>query len=434
MANISKTAIGAPSGEGFDFGSALKEALMAAFIAFLLGLPLLGLQADNQGPQLVLTQRWQELAIAVGVVFLGRIALILLRLRPKKKEGPSPFAAVTRTIHQRMGVIGVLGLVAAIALPLVFPDRYVVYVATTFMIYVMLGWGLNIVVGLAGLLDLGYVAFYAVGAYSYALIATHFDWSFWVCLPLAGLFAAFFGVILGFPVLRLRGDYLAIVTLGFGEMIRVILINWYDLTNGPNGINGIPPITFFGVDFKRGAGGFADLFGLEYSSMQKVIFLFYLILLLAVLTNLFTQRMRKLPTGRAWEALREDEIACRSLGINPTNIKLSAFALGAMFGGFAGSFFSVRAGFISPESFTFIESAIILAIVVLGGMGSQLGVVIAAVFVIVLPEVFRQFEEYRMLAFGGAMVMIMVWRPHGLLSYRDPTILLNGLKKGGAEK
>lgn len=428
MANASQSAA------RLDIPAAAKESFLAAFIAFMLGLPLLGLKADNQGPELTLVQRWDVLAIAVGLVFVGRILFIVMRSKGKKKdEGPSTFTRVTHSIHSNIKVISIIGLVSAVALPFVFPDRYIVYVATTFMIYVMLGWGLNIVVGLAGLLDLGYVAFYAVGAYSYALIATHFDWSFWVCLPLAGLFAAFFGVILGFPVLRLRGDYLAIVTLGFGEIIRVILINWYDLTNGPNGINGIPAITFFGIEFKRGEGNFADVFGLQYDSMHKIIFLFYLILVLAILTNLFTQRMRKLPTGRAWEALREDEIACRSLGMNPTNIKLSAFALGAMFGGFAGAFFSVRAGFVSPESFTFIESAIILAIVVLGGMGSQLGVVIATVFVVVLPEVFRQFEEYRMLAFGGAMVMIMVWRPRGLLAFRDPTILLNGPKKGGGE-
>ena len=294
----------------------------------------------------------------------------------------------------------------------------------------MLGWGLNIVVGLAGLLDLGYVAFYAVGAYSYALLATTYDLSFWICLPMAGIFAASFGIILGFPVLRLRGDYLAIVTLGFGEIIRVVLLNWYQFTGGPDGIASIPKPTFFGlaVFSRRGKDGlppFHELMGIEYSSLNKFIFFYFLILTLALVTNFFTLRIRKLPVGRAWEALREDETACRSLGINPTNTKLSAFAIGAMFAGFAGSFFATRQGFISPESFTFIESAIILAIVVLGGMGSQVGVVLASIVLVLGPEVFRELAEYRMLAFGGLMVLVMVWKPRGLLSGREPTIRLH---------
>jgi branched-chain amino acid transport system permease protein len=420
--------------DAFDLLGALKESILAALLIAVLGLPLLGLQAANQGPQMGLVQRWGELAIAVAIMFVGRMAFTVWRWNKKQSapmdavEKKSIFAGLNVAIHSNMKRIALAGLLAAVLLPILVPDdsaRYVIYTATTFMIYVMLGWGLNIVVGLAGLLDLGYVAFYAVGAYSYALIATHFGWSFWVCLPLAGLFAAFFGVILGFPVLRLRGDYLAIVTLGFGEMIRVILINWGEVTGGPNGIGGIPQITFFGVPFSRGEGGFASFFDLTYSTSHKMTFLYFLILVLAIVTNLFTQRMRKLPAGRAWEALREDEIACRALGINPTNIKLSAFALGAMFGGFAGSFFSVRQNFISPESFTFIESAVILAIVVLGGMGSQLGVVLAAALIVVVPELLREFNEYRMLLFGIAMVMIMVWRPRGLLSFREPTIRLH---------
>jgi branched-chain amino acid transport system permease protein len=273
-----------------------------------------------------------------------------------------------------------------------------------------------------------------VGAYSYALLATHFGWSFWACLPLAGLFAALAGILLGFPVLRLRGDYLAIVTLGFGEIIRLILLNWYAVTNGPNGISRIPRPTFFGLEFTRrseaGMPAFHEFFNLSYSGEHRVIFLYFLILCLALITNAFTQRIRKLPVGRAWEALREDEIACRSLGINPTNTKLTAFGLGAMFGGFAGAFFATRQGFVSPESFSFIESAIILAIVVLGGMGSQIGVVLAAVLLIVLPELGRVLAQFRMLVFGGAMVAIMVWRPSGLLAYREPTLRLHGKARG----
>ena len=215
----------------------------------------------------------------------------------------------------------------------------------------MLGWGLNIVVGLAGLLDLGYVAFYAVGAYSYALLATSFGLGFWVCLPLAGILAALWGVLLGFPVLRLRGDYLAIVTLAFGEIIRIVLINWVSLTNGPNGISGIPRPTLFGLAFSMdgGPGTFAGFFNIEPAVIQRIIFLYYVILGLAFLTNWVSLRLRRMPLGRAWEALREDEVACRSLGINVRNTKLTAFGIGAMFGGFAGAFFATRQAFVSPE-------------------------------------------------------------------------------------
>ncbi len=314
--------------------------------------------------------------------------------------------------------------------------------------YIMLGWGLNIVVGLAGLLDLGYVAFYAVGAYTYALMSTGFGLGFWTCLPLAGLFAAAAGMLLGFPVLRLRGDYLAIVTLAFGEIIRIVLINWTHLTGGPNGVNDIPRPTLFGLKFNASGDPdtFASFFGIESSPMQRVIFLYYVILVLALLTNWVTLRLRRLPLGRAWEALREDEIACRSLGINVTVTKLTAFAIGAMFGGFAGAFFATREGFVSPESFTFIESAIVLAVVVLGGLGSQLGVALAAVVMIGGLEILRDFlsqlnnqpgfawlgaavgdiGQYRMLIFGLALVVMMVLRPRGLVSGRTPSVALAG--------
>ena len=319
------------------------------------------------------------------------------------------------------------------------------------LIYVMLGWGLNIVVGLAGLLDLGYVAFYAVGAYSYALLATTFHLSFWICLPMAGILAALWGMILGFPVLRLRGDYLAIVTLAFGEIIRSILVNWTAFSGGTAGIASIPKITFFGLVFADRPGGFDDYFGLDYSPIHGKMFLYYVILALALLTNLVTLRLRRLPIGRAWEALREDEIACRSLGINTTNTKLTAFALGAFFGGLAGSFFAVRQGFISPESFTFIESATILAIVVLGGMGSQIGVALAAVALIGGFEMLRELgwlkelmanyagmpdfdpSQYRGLLFGLAMVIMMIVRPRGFVSTRAPSIFLKERKAVSAD-
>lgn len=409
--------------------AAVKEAALAAFVALALAIPMVGLYTVDQGGSLVVRTRWDWVAIGVVAVFAGRLALALWpgawRLKPRRE----PVHVATDGRFSLINFFGIAAISLAVVLPfLPFTDRYIVDVATTVLIYVMLGWGLNIVVGLAGLLDLGYVAFYAVGAYSFALLARNFDLNFWECLPLAGLLAALFGVLLGFPVLRLRGDYLAIVTLGFGEMIRIVLINWQGFTGGPNGLTSIPRPSFFGLPFTRtpdeGETPFHEFFGLEFSSYHRLVFLYFLILILALITNAFTMRIRKLPVGRAWEALREDEIACRALGINPTNTKLTAFAIGAMFGGFAGSFFATRQGFISPESFTFIESAMILAVVVLGGMGSQIGVVFAATLLVVLPELGREFAEFRMVLFGAAMIAIMVWRPHGLLSRRDPSILL----------
>src|ERR1700741_5149618 len=271
------------------------------------------------------------------------------------------------------------------------------------MIYVMLAWGLNIVVGLAGLLDLGYVAFYAVGAYSYALLAKEFGMSFWMLLPVSGILAAFWGVLLGFPVLRLRGDYLAIVTLAFGEIIRLVIINWQSLTGGPHGVTGIPRPTFFGIPLAPGDDGLGAKLRIEFSPTHRVVFLFYVILALALLTNWVTIRLRRLPIGRAWEALREDEVACRALGINITTTKLTAFATGALFGGFAGAFFATRQGFISPESFTFQESALVLAIVVLGGMGSPLGVALAALAMIGGFELFRWLDQDLKLVFRVAL-------------------------------
>ena len=375
----------------------------------------------------------------VDAIFgLGGLYLVVLAIQTMRQSAYGHLTVERREARDRRSslrakqvsmVLGPALLAVAVLLPVSpWGSRVAIETMTLILTYVMLGWGLNIVVGLAGLLDLGYVAFYAVGAYSYAKLATELGLDFWACLPLAGAFAAFFGVILGFPVLRLRGDYLAIVTLGFGEMIRITLINWQVFTGGPNGITGIPRISFFGLPFDRnapeGRETFATFFGLEFSSMHRIMFLYYVILVLALITNVFTIRLRKLPIGRAWEALREDETACRALGINPTNTKLTAFAIGAMFAGFAGSFFAVRQQFVSPESFVFIESAVILAIVVLGGMGSQVGVALAAILLIGLPEVMRELSLYRMLAFGAVMVLIMLWRPRGLLAHREPTILL----------
>ncbi|KZL21290.1 leucine/isoleucine/valine transporter permease subunit [Pseudovibrio axinellae] len=422
--------------------ASVKDSLGGAIITFALACVMIGLRVDvasGRGAELFLEHRWLAVAAAVVIVFAGRFAMNVFFW--KREDPPSlnlsgflPKGGLS-TGTSSVLKYALLGLAVVLPFALMFwlgarGSRQYIDLAILVLTYVMLGWGLNIVVGLAGLLDLGYVAFYAVGAYSYALLAHYFGFSFWICLPLAGILAAFWGIILGFPVLRLRGDYLAIVTLAFGEIIRVVLLNWYQFTGGPDGLSGIPRPSFFGLEFTRGEGGFASFFGLDYSSIHRIIFLYYLIFAMALFTNFVTMRLRRMPIGRAWEALREDEIACRALGINTTTTKLTAFALGAMFAGFAGSFFATRQGFISPESFTFLESAIILAIVVLGGLGSQIGVVIAAIVMIGGFEFFREFEEYRMLVFGMIMVVIMVWKPRGLISSRTPSVALSKNAKG----
>jgi branched-chain amino acid transport system permease protein len=412
-----------PAGAAWE---AFKEAAIAAAVAFGLFVLLIGIRTD-QGPTgaLLITTRFGTLAALVAGVFVGALVRALIGRRVLSLVANLIPAAVKTKTSTIALYASIAFLVFALIVPILFYSRaYLLDLSILVVTYTMLGFGLNIVVGLAGLLDLGYVAFYAVGAYSYALIAQNFGLSFWACLPLAGILAAFAGLLLGFPVLRLRGDYLAIVTLGFGEIIRLILLNWQEVTGGPNGISAIPRPSFFGLPFTAADNGFAATFGLHYSPTHRVVFLYYLILALALLTSWVTLRLRRLPIGRAWEALREDEIACRALGINTTTTKLTAFAMGAMFGGFAGALFATRQGFISPESFTFGESAFVLAIVVLGGMGSQIGVALAATVMLGAFELLREFEQYRMLVFGAAMVAVMIYRPRGLVSRRTPSILL----------
>lgn len=441
---------GAAQDRRVDKLRALRDAGVTALLAFGLFLPLIGFQTvTNVRNDLILTTRWPLLLAVVVIVGVGRLAYALIIFPRLHQSAPRPDTA-RPAWRVQMGkwfipfAIGFVVAYPAIVIATAGFGRAVKWIdnfGIQILIYVMLGWGLNIVVGLAGLLDLGYVAFYAVGSYAYALLAKTFGLSFWILLPLAGILASFWGIILGFPVLRLRGDYLAIVTLAFGEIIRIVLINWVDLTNGYAGITGIPRPTFFGIPFNANDDGFAAVFGLEFSPLYRTIFLYYLILALALLTAFVTTRLRQLPVGRAWEALREDEIACRSLGINTTNTKLTAFAMGAMFAGFAGSFFAARQGFISPDSFTFLESATILSIVVLGGMGSQIGVAIAAIAMIGGTEIMRELDflklifgstfdptQYRMLLFGLAMVLIMIWRPRGLISTREPSTVLHQRK------
>ena len=410
----------------------LRDAGLSALVALGLFVALIGLRLVPTDNGLALEQRWRALLAIVVAVFVGR--LLMLSWRVWRPAGAPTPRVLAYSLRRSGRFVAPLFLVLALALPL-FAGRYVIDIGILVLTYVMLGWGLNIVVGLAGLLDLGYVAFYAVGAYSYALFSTTFHFGFWTTLPVAGLLAGLWGVLLGFPVLRLRGDYLAIVTLAFGEIIRVVLINWTSFTGGPNGVSDIPRPTLFGLRFAAGGDPdtFAGFFGLDYSITQRFVYLYYVILGLALLTNWVSLRLRRLPLGRAWEALREDEIACRALGINVTVTKLTAFAIGATFGGFAGAFFATRQGFVSPESFTFIESALVLAIVVLGGLGSQLGVALAALVMIGGTELFRDFAEYRMLVFGIALVVMMVLRPRGLVSGRVPSVSLGKVKEIAAE-
>ncbi|MDX1636037.1 MAG: high-affinity branched-chain amino acid ABC transporter permease LivM [Marinobacter sp.] len=409
--------------------SNVKHALFCAVITLVISYPILGLNLVPEGTFVGLegasTTTLIAILMAAVAVFLFQLFRdsIMAALGRVPKPSVAPTAGLSDQTRLKLQNLALIGIIAVAAIWPFFASRGAVDLSTLVLIYIMLALGLNVVVGLAGLLDLGYVAFYAVGAYTFALLSQYFGVSFWVALPTGALLAALFGLVLGFPVLRLRGDYLAIVTLGFGEIIRILLNNWTTLTGGPNGIGGIPDPTLFGMEFGRrvkeeGNISFHDFFGIPYDSVHKIIFLYLIALVLAVITFFAIRRLMQMPVGRSWEALREDEIAARSLGLSRTGVKLSAFTIGAFFAGFAGTVFASKQGFISPESFVFLESAIILAIVVLGGMGSQFGVILAAIAVTILPELAREFSEYRMLIFGAAMVLMMVWRPQGLMPMR----------------
>jgi branched-chain amino acid transport system permease protein len=341
-------------------------------------------------------------------------------------------AAARILANPRAKWIGVaLVALALLALPHALSMAGTAWVRITNLaiLFVLLSLGLNIVVGFAGLLDLGYIAFYAVGAYVYALLAGpqfNLHWPWWAILPIGAAVACLFGVLLGTPTLKLRGDYLAIVTLGFGEIIRVFLNNLsepFNLTNGPKGLATIDPIRFAGIDF----GVSTKLAGLTFSEATKYYYFLLAVLILVIVVNLRLQDSR---IGRAWEAIREDEMAARAMGINTTRMKLLAFAMGASFGGVAGGMFSAIQGFISPESFILTESVMVLSMVVLGGMGNIWGVVAGAVLLSFVPEVLRYTvtpvqewlfkrtivdpEVIRMLLFGLAMVVMMLFRPAGL--------------------
>jgi branched-chain amino acid transport system permease protein len=377
---------------------------------WLLGLlwPLLGIHPDGT------LSVGRTLTVWFYIVAISFFCLLIYVMNKsgKLKTVTDPVAGVKNRLAASAGALPIwiwlaVLLSAALTFPL-FTARYAQDVAINVLIYICLGLGLNIVVGLAGMLDLGYIAFYGVGAYSYALLNINYGLPFWICLPLAAFAACISGCIIGYPTLRMRGDYLAIVTLGFGEIVRIILNNWMTLTNGPNGILGIKPPSLF-------IPSFADGFSFEILYLKKLYYLYYIALALAIITVISVYRLNYSRIGRAWESIREDETAAGLMGVNTFKLKLLAYAMGAIFAGLAGAFFSARMRFVSPESFTFLESAMVLCMVVLGGMGSIPGILLGAAALIVLPEVFREFELYRMLAFGAAMVLMMLFRPAGLI-------------------
>ena len=353
--------------------------------------------------------RWENmLLVGIGSFFFSFIWRYLLRRKEMgRKKKLAEEAGVRHSLWQRITEdrrIFLLALAVVFAFTAAYPFVFSMYqtnIMISALIYIMLGLGINIVVGLAGLLDLGYVAFYAVGAYSYALLNYHFGLNFWIALPVGAAAGAFFGILLGYPVLRLRGDYLAIVTLGFGEIIRLILENWNAFSFGPSGIANIPRPWFFGI---------------KMSLEQSSIFIYFLLIALVIFTIFVVNRLKNSRIGRAWIAMREDEVACQAMGIDRTKTKLTAFALGATWAGMAGVMFAAKTTFINPASFTIWESINVLCIVVLGGMGSILGVIFGALALILLPEYLRAFSEYRMLLFGFILVAMMVFRPGGIIS------------------
>jgi branched-chain amino acid transport system permease protein len=382
--------------------SELRKSLIVSLWFMFLTFPIMVIRVNTI--ERIVEWRWRN-ALFVGIgAFLFSFVWRYFLTRKQKKQADSQ--KVSRSLGQLIledpkiykPTLVIIALFAAV-FPFIF-SSYQTNIMTTALMYVMLGLGLNIVVGLAGLLDLGYVAFYAVGAYSYALINHNFGLGFWAIFPVGALLAAFFGILLGFPVLRLRGDYLAIVTLGFGEIIRLILENWNEFSFGPSGIAHISRPGFFGMDLNLN---------------EAIIYLYYLMIIFCLLTIFVINRLQNSRIGRAWIALREDEVACQAMGIDKTKTKLTAFALGATWAGMVGVIFAAKTTFVNPASFTFLESAMILSIVVLGGMGSIVGVFIAAMILILTPEYLRAFSNYRMLLFGAVMVLMMVFRPQGIV-------------------
>src|SRR5210317_2079507 len=386
----------------------VKQSVLIALWFVFLTFPLLVVKVNTL--KNIVEWRWiNMLWVAIGAFALSivwRWAMAQRQLKSKKAElGEEELAKPgfgLRLLEDPKIFKPFLVVLALVTL--VFPlvvDIYQTNIMVLALIFVVLGLGLNVTVGLAGLLDLGYVAFFAVGAYTYGVLNSFFGFGFWISLPIGGLMGALFGIALGFPILRLRGDYLAIVTLGFGSIAKIVIENWEEVFNGAKGIAGIPRPGFFGA---------------EMTITAATTYTYYLMILMVIFAIFITNRLKDSRIGRAWMALREDEIACVAMGVDMAQTKLGAYAFGAFWAGLAGVIFASRNTYINPNSFTFMESALVLSIVVLGGMGSIVGVIIAALVLILMPEYLRAFAEYRMLIFGAVMVLMMIFRPEGLIA------------------
>lgn len=382
----------------------LKQSLINAVLGVLLTFPITVIKVNTIDREI--TWRWYMMALVAGVVFV--ISYFWIRQQERQKAGitfkfdESKFGKHYNNTMAKPGVTRIV-LAAAAFLVILLPfvaKPYTTAIYTTALIYIILGLGLNIVVGLGGLLNLGYAAFFGVGAYTYGILNMNFGIDFWIALPLGGLASAIFGALVGLPVLRLKGDYLAIVTLGFGEMTKIITQNFTQLTNGPSGIANIPKPTFFGHTF-------------GYFGSTRYIYL--IAVALVVLIIFIVWRMENSRVGRSWVAMREDDIACEAMGIDLTKAKMTLFIISSAIAGVAGVLFAAQTTYINPDSFTLMESVMILCIVVLGGKGSVRGVILGALILKLMPEYLRAFQQYRMLIFGFLLIVMMVFRPGGII-------------------
>ncbi|MBN2050423.1 MAG: branched-chain amino acid ABC transporter permease [Spirochaetales bacterium] len=385
----------------------IRNSVLIALWMMILTFPIMVIKVNTI--ENIVIWRWMNLLyIGVGTVILSIFWFFLINRRKLEPEERKRSFALKGKIETLKGVLAKPVVqkplyAALLVIIIIFPfvsSLYQTGIMITALMYVILGLGLNIVVGLGGLLHLGYAAFYAVGAYTYALLHRYLGLSFWVCLPIGALSAMLLGILVGLPVLRLRGDYLAIVTLAFGEIVRILLENLSQYTGGPAGISGIPRPSFFGI---------------KMSLSTAMNYTYFLTFALVLFTIFVVRRLEHSRLGRSWVAMREDEVASEAMGIDITRAKLSSFALGALWAGLAGVFFSAKTTFVNPASFTLWESVIILCVVVLGGIGSIKGVVLGAIVIILLPEYLRAFSQYRMLFFGLILVMMMIFRPGGFI-------------------
>jgi branched-chain amino acid transport system permease protein len=385
-----------------DIALLIRRSLAAAAWITLISFPMVAVKVNTVDR--VVTWRWKNVLIAAAAAFAAAAVSQILLNRRRKNIPPASrgIISIINNLNSSRPKIGKTIALALVMGSLILPwiaSMYQIDILSTALIYVMLGLGLNIVVGFGGLLNLGYVAFYAIGAYSYALLNHHLGLSFWIALPAGALLAMIFGVILALPLLRLKGDYLAIVTLAFAEILRLFLENQGSITFGPGGISNIPrpSIPFINLNLN-----------------QSSILVYYIMIALAIITIIITRRLEHSRLGRSWVAMREDELATEAMGINTVRIKLLAFTFGAAWAGIAGVMFAAKTTFINPASFTVWESIVVLCIVVLGGIGSVYGVILAALLMILVPEYLRFFSEYRMLIFGSVLMLMMVFKPGGI--------------------